>query len=103
MKNLDAEVLDKEGISVRVVNVSTLKPVNEEELRSLVDSERETGVLEEGERDMIHGVFGFHDRVVREVMVPRVASPPTLGVMSVAGETKSLLVSPFASEIASRI
>lgn len=48
------------------------KAEKEEELRSLVESERESGVLEEGERDMIEGVFGFHDRVVREVMVPRV-------------------------------
>jgi putative hemolysin len=48
------------------------KAEKEEELRNLVESEGETGVLEEGERDMIEGVFGFHDRVVREVMVPRV-------------------------------
>jgi len=48
------------------------KAEKEEELRSLVESERDSGVLEEGERDMIEGVFGFHDRVVREVMVPRV-------------------------------
>ena len=48
------------------------KAEKEEELRNLVESEQETGVLEEGERDMIQGVFGFHDRVVREVMVPRV-------------------------------
>ncbi|HCL31879.1 MAG TPA: hypothetical protein DIC52_26070 [Candidatus Latescibacteria bacterium] len=48
------------------------KADKEEELRSLVESEGETGVLEEGERDMIEGVFGFYDRVVREVMVPRV-------------------------------
>ncbi len=48
------------------------KAQKEEELRSLVDSEGETGVLDEGERDMIQGVFGFHDRVAREVMVPRV-------------------------------
>ena len=48
------------------------KAGKEEELRSLVESERESGVLEAGERDMIEGVFGFHDRVVREVMVPRV-------------------------------
>lgn len=48
------------------------KAAKEEELRNLVESEQETGVLEEGERDMIQGVFGFHDRVVREVMVPRV-------------------------------
>ena len=44
----------------------------EEELRSIVESEGESGVLEEGEREMIEGVFGFHDRIVREVMVPRV-------------------------------
>ena len=48
------------------------KEAREEELRSMVDAEQETGVLEETERDMIQGVFGFHDRVVREVMVPRV-------------------------------
>ena len=39
----------------------------EEELRSIVESEGESGVLEEGEREMIESVFGFHDRVVREV------------------------------------
>ena len=48
------------------------KEAREAELRNIVDSEQETGVLEETERDMIQGVFGFHDRVVREVMVPRV-------------------------------
>jgi putative hemolysin len=44
----------------------------EEELRSIVESESETGVIEEGEKEMIQGVFGFHDRIAREVMVPRV-------------------------------
>lgn len=44
----------------------------EEELRSIVESEGESGVLEEGEREMIESVFSFHDRIVREVMVPRV-------------------------------
>jgi CBS domain containing-hemolysin-like protein len=44
----------------------------EEELRSFVESESESGVIEEGEREMIQSVFGFHDRIVREVMVPRV-------------------------------
>lgn len=48
------------------------KAEKEEELRNLVQAESETGVLEEGERDMIQGVFGFHETVVREVMVPRV-------------------------------
>ncbi len=44
----------------------------EEELRSIVESESETGILEEGEKEMIQGVFGFHDSIVREVMIPRV-------------------------------
>ncbi len=48
------------------------KAEKEEELRTLVQAESETGVLEEGERDMIQGVFGFHEAIVREVMVPRV-------------------------------
>lgn len=49
-----------------------LKAEKEEELRNLVEAESETGVLEEGEREMIQGVFGFHETIVREVMVPRV-------------------------------
>lgn len=49
-----------------------LKAEKEEELRNLVEAQSETGVLEEGERDMIQGVFGFHETIVREVMVPRV-------------------------------
>jgi CBS domain containing-hemolysin-like protein len=49
-----------------------IKASKEEELRNMVDAEGETGVLEEGEREMIQSVFGFHDRVVREVMAPRV-------------------------------
>jgi len=44
----------------------------EEELRSIVESEGESGVIEESEREMIESVFGFHDSIVREVMVPRV-------------------------------
>lgn len=49
-----------------------VKADKEDELRNIVESEGETGVLEEGEKEMIEGVFGFHDSVVREVMVPRV-------------------------------
>lgn len=61
-----------ERIALGEYNEEDFKADKEEELRSIVEAEQETGVLEEGEGDMIHGVFGFHDRVVREVMVPRV-------------------------------
>ena len=53
-------------------NDEEFRAEKEEELRSIVESESETGVIEEGEREMIQGVFGFHDRIAREVMVPRV-------------------------------
>lgn len=53
-------------------NDEEFRAEKEEELRSIVESEGESGVIEESERDMIESVFGFHDRVVREVMVPRV-------------------------------
>ncbi len=49
-----------------------LRAEKEEELRNIVDAESESGLLDEGEREMIQGVFGFHDRIVRQVMVPRV-------------------------------
>ena len=65
----------------------------EEELRSFVESESETGVLEEGEKEMIQGVFGFHDRIAREVMVPRVdvagieQSAPLVDLLHLIDET----------------
>jgi CBS domain containing-hemolysin-like protein len=41
------------------------------ELRELVDLAEERGVVEHGERDMIHSVFALSHTIVREVMVPR--------------------------------
>ncbi|HVV09384.1 hemolysin family protein [Amycolatopsis sp.] len=44
---------------------------SEVELRELVDLAQERGVVEPGEREMIHSVFELGDTVAREVMVPR--------------------------------
>lgn len=41
------------------------------ELRELVDLAEQRGVVEHGEREMIHSVFALADTIVREVMVPR--------------------------------
>jgi CBS domain containing-hemolysin-like protein len=41
------------------------------ELRELVDLAEARGVVEHGEREMIHSVFSLGDTIVREVMVPR--------------------------------
>jgi CBS domain containing-hemolysin-like protein len=43
----------------------------ETELRELVDLAEQRGVVESGEREMIHSVFELGDTIVREVMVPR--------------------------------
>src|SRR4051795_2274705 len=43
----------------------------EVELRELVDMAEERGVVETGERNMIHSVFELGDTIAREVMVPR--------------------------------
>jgi len=45
--------------------------VSEEEIKFLIREGRERGVFEQSEQDLIHSVFEFTDKVVREVMVPR--------------------------------
>ena len=44
----------------------------EEELRLLVESGEDNGVLEQDEREMIHGIFELSEVAAREVMVPRI-------------------------------
>jgi putative hemolysin len=58
--------------------------LSEEELRTLVDVGASEGVVERGEREMIHKVFELEDTPVRTIMVPRtdmfclaVDTPPT--------------------------
>lgn len=45
--------------------------VSEEEIRSMISVGREEGTVEAAEADMLHKVFDFGDRSVREVMTPR--------------------------------
>lgn len=46
--------------------------VTEEELKLLVTVGEEEGIIEEDEREMIHGVIELGDMTVREAMVPRI-------------------------------
>ena len=48
------------------------REAKEEELKNIVESESEEGVIEEDTKEMIHGIFEFSDTTVREVMVPRI-------------------------------
>ena len=45
--------------------------VSEEEIKALVETGEEQGVLEETERDMIRSIFDLGDKEVHELMVPR--------------------------------
>ena len=45
--------------------------VSEEEIRTMISVGREEGAVEEAEAKMLHKVFDFGDRSVREVMTPR--------------------------------
>ena len=45
--------------------------LTEEELMTLLHVSEEQGVIEEGEREMIHGIIQIGDKLVREVMIPR--------------------------------
>lgn len=45
--------------------------LGEDELRLLVEQSEEHGVIDSGEKEMIHSIFDFGDTRVREVMTPR--------------------------------
>lgn len=61
----------------RIMRLRGIRPrtgpfVTEEELISLVTLSEQQGVIEEEEKEMIHGVIEFEETLAREVMVPRV-------------------------------
>ncbi|MGH7640310.1 MAG: hemolysin family protein [Candidatus Dormibacteria bacterium] len=65
--------------------------LTEEELKEVVLASEQEGVVEEEEREMIHGVLEMTDKPVREVMVPRVqmvALPTDASVADAIGEIK---------------
>ncbi len=45
--------------------------VSEEEIKYIIKEGRETGVFEETEAALLHGIFEFADTTVKEVMVPK--------------------------------
>ncbi len=61
------------ALTVRLVGRGGREQVelSEEELRTLVDVGAKEGIVERGEREMIHNVFELEDTLVRSVMVPR--------------------------------
>lgn len=60
---------------LRLLHVNPTKSkqmITEEDLKTIVDVSHETGVIETGEREIIHNVFDFSDATAKEVMIPRI-------------------------------
>jgi CBS domain containing-hemolysin-like protein len=61
-----------------VLKIFGVKPVTEQEIHSedelklIIAESEEGGAIEPNERELIQNVFDFDDRIVRQVMVPRV-------------------------------
>jgi len=54
------------------VSVSDVPLVlTEDEMRAMITMGEEEGVLEKEETQMIHGIFDFSEKIVREIMTPR--------------------------------
>jgi CBS domain containing-hemolysin-like protein len=64
----------------------------EDELKRIVSASHEVGILEAQEQEMLHKVFAFSDRRVRELMVPR-TDMQVLPVTATFSEVVRLVVS----------
>lgn len=66
------------GTANLILRLFGIKPMteqdihSEDELRLIIAESEEGGAIEPSERELIQNVFDFDDRVVRQVMVPRV-------------------------------
>jgi len=70
----------------------------EEEIEAFIEVGEQEGLLEEGERQLIRGVFDFGDRVVREVMTPR-TNMVAVSHEATLGELRDLVVREKHSRI----
>lgn len=65
------------GMANMILRIFGIKPISEQEIHSedelklIIAESEEGGAIEPSERELIQNVFDFDDRVVRQVMVPR--------------------------------
>ncbi len=85
------------GFANIILKVIGIRPMNEteihseEELKLIIAESEEGGAIEQSERELIQNVFDFDDRVVRQVMVPRVKIS-ALGVNSPISEVMDIVL-----------
>jgi CBS domain containing-hemolysin-like protein len=66
------------GFANIILKIFGIKPVSEqdihseEELKLIIAESEEGGAIESNERELIQNVFDFDDRIVKQVMVPRI-------------------------------
>lgn len=61
-----------------------LPGISEDHLKAMIEQSEEQGVLEAGERRMMHGVLDFGDRTAAQVMTPRPAMVTVNGEQTLA-------------------
>jgi transketolase len=77
-----AETLEKKGISARVVNVHTIKPIDE---KTIIEAAKECGAIVTAEEHQLFGGFGS---AVSEVLVRNMPVPVEMvGVHDTFGES----------------
>ncbi len=77
-----AEILEKKGIKARVINIHTVKPIDE---KIIIDAARECGAIVTAEEHQVYGGFGS---AVAEVLVKNYPVPvEMLGVVDRFGES----------------
>ena len=70
------------GFANLILKIFGIRPISErdihseEELRLIIAESEEGGAIESSERELIQNVFDFDDRVVKQVMVPRLKISP---------------------------
>ncbi|AOX44522.1 MULTISPECIES: hemolysin family protein [unclassified Microbacterium] len=71
---------------------------SEEQLLSIIDEAAENELIEQDDRELIHSVFDFTDRYVREVMVPR-TDMVTVGAGATSREALALFLEKGVSRV----
>lgn len=85
------------GFANLVLRLIGVKPIteteihSEDELKLIIAESEEGGAIEPNERELIQNVFDFDDRIVRQVMVPRVKISGLRAELSIAATMDLLL------------
>lgn len=84
------------GFANFILRLLGIRPVreqihSEEELKLIIAESEEGGAIETSERELIQNVFDFDDRVVRQVMVPRVKVSGLSVSMSMEGALQQVI------------